>query len=290
MLQKMIFLTVLTFCSNLLAQLQPIEVSFVKSKGFVSVFNNTWKLARRGLMSCPITLEAADTVVYTIVRERQRNISFCIEGAKARLLDTVVQGNMLTAAFIVQKAGTYLFKINNRSFLGNTIFFEVKKNSPLPAVVSSTTGDSQKSTSNATPKPLLVSRDTLYAVYDSVHYVACSFNLKQPSSILLPLDSTDVYQYFVTQSSNIAIVSAKGQSIALKACYKITQSTELAQDRARLCIYAVPKTNSTKLIGKHDCLVKLPVGAMAQNEDKVVGKSLHLTIVKLKSILKPTTP
>lgn len=291
MFRNTIFLTVIILNFHLLGQLQALEGTFVVPKSFASVMNNTWKIPARSLRSAPLVLDANDTIAYTLVRERQRRISLSIDAAKNQIPDIIVQDNMLIGVYVVKEAGTYLFKIKNRSFLSNTVFFEVKKNVPKPALPDQGKSTEEKKDSTGTStKPTMVQKDTLLASYDSVHYVACSFNLKQPSVLSLPLDSIDAYYYFVTTSSNIALLDSKGNPILLKGCEKTQKSSEIVKDRAKLIIYACAKHASTKSFGKHDCLVKLPEGALAKNEDKVVGKALHIQVLKLKSIVKPNTP
>ena len=254
--------------------LLPLADTTVLPRDFSAFAASSWALLPRGTRVLTFSLDAGDTLLYTLSRVHNRRMRMTIEDKEGNIMDIHLKPHISIGAFKVIKSSTYLLRLQNQSLWLNTASVELRKN-PLRTPMLA--------------PPLLAAKispfvpaDPEWVVYDSTVYLAPELNMKKHADVLIALDSTSHYVYYLRAASNITIQGPHG-ALALKEC--LLQRNQ--KDRATLLIERYPKTHRSHTVGT--CLLRLNHTLVVQNTDKVVGKYLHIRIKTLKPIAKPLT-
>jgi hypothetical protein len=281
----------------------PLKDSNVSRKKSVSIINTSWKLSPKGLQSVMLTVNKNDTIFYTVSRTRKRQATFSVWDLNAALIKQTFPPNVhiISNGFVANQDGSLILMLKNHSFLSNALSLDIQKKEFIP-----------KNTEKD-PDPIIIPTnyiysDSLVVLLDTIVYLACKLNLNQPNSFSIPVPSASFKTYNMGIEQTITNISIENSYIKPNGDVKTNKLNISCEDKntvssakGSIIIYLQkPNKNSTFLdslansilLKNQFCKGLLNTFATSHNliisnQDKVVGKHVHIQLVEIKNNRKP---
>lgn len=278
----------------------PLTGSYPAPKNLILVNNTVWNVGTKGLKSMTLSFNDGDTVLYSISRERIRKATFSLLDSGSVLFKKRFKANIISGGFVVQGQGAYIFKVKNHSFLGNNFSLELKKAHFVPKIEKEITPD----TSKPEPLPQYIKSDSIVILLDTTVYLACTLNLNQPSEFTLPYIIDKEYDCIMEKYTDVSLknvlTNTAGGKRENKSFYKCQGDVIGSSGKRKLVIYLHKPDKRCDFAdslagiiehGKQICRGKIGSESenqniVAKNEDKVVGKYVHIQLKEIKTSRK----
>jgi hypothetical protein len=273
----------------------------VHPKKQIALIKETWPLGLKGIKSTTLECSKGDTVLYTISRARLHEVLLTISDAGTVVISKKFshKQNILTGSFTAVADGTILVRLRNHSLLGNSCTIDIKKKIPPPLTDTATAKPLPEN-----KEPIVTYCDSIFNVIDTLVYLACSLNLKQPADFYIPVP-LDTIAYSITAIRTMDIHFDYRYSLSGKknVTHKMNQScfadVHPGKFSGALTIYLQHANTASPFIDSlkqhvsadaalcHTSLAGLPRASgfiFVTNTDKVSGKYVRIQLVKIIQI------
>jgi hypothetical protein len=249
-----------------------------------------WDMGFRGVKSLTVSFKKNDSIVFSLSRERARRASFAYLVNSGSWNNQKFDGKYIVAGtFNVAADGVYLFRVKNRSLLGNKFTLTLEKIvDEIPPAKGDQADDKKVSTSTSKPKDVY----TMVTRIDSTVFLACTSDLKRIHDFTFPTGITTGFNAQIVKVPNIEIQTKNERPID-NWKLKSTETPVMDVPKDGHCLVYLYKSEIKHHV---DSLVAtMPINSFSpvtggtksiliRNNDRVVGKWVRVQLVEIQKI------